>query len=565
MSSRRTTQNVSLFPFLAVLVCAMGSLILLLLLATKRISELARQESLPPVLALPEEPAASIVPNPQESLDPSTAEQNAVNTAAGPNMPEPPAVRPLFSPPEEPAKPVPRFDSNRRAWELYEQAFRDYKRRQQELDAAWLAKVTRLRREREDHQRQLQEETRSVASRQRQRADLRKKVQQKQASLRAVQSEREDLRQGANYLRTKRLSLGKELDAAEAKLQQLLTKQRSASRRQTIVPIDSLTGTTRRAIVLECRASEIVFVSEGVRLTPRDLHQFIPHYNPLAAGVQALFEYWKSTDQTRSEPYVLLIVRPEGTVSYYIARMFLESTGIPFGYELVTKDQELTWPESPEAAQEVCRRAVTKALRNRSQMRQLAGPQGRRDESVSVLGRDGTFQLEEVERLRKPGRMVRFGAQSFPRSQGMPSESSARSSSRSFRKQPATGAADSSSRRLPEQESKPSRPAMSNWQSSALGGGIAVQREVTIRVSKNAFTLANQPRVQIDLALADLGTTLSTALDVHVRQWGSAPKGFYWKPRIEFIVHPNATETYARMKSIVDRWSLDSSVKYVVD
>ena len=45
--SRRASNNVSLFPFLAVLVCAMGALILLLLVTTRRIrsDQLAALES----------------------------------------------------------------------------------------------------------------------------------------------------------------------------------------------------------------------------------------------------------------------------------------------------------------------------------------------------------------------------------------------------------------------------------------------------------------------------------------------------------------------------------------
>ena len=44
--SRRNTNNVSLFPFLAVLVCAMGALILLLLVTTRRIRSDQLQELL---------------------------------------------------------------------------------------------------------------------------------------------------------------------------------------------------------------------------------------------------------------------------------------------------------------------------------------------------------------------------------------------------------------------------------------------------------------------------------------------------------------------------------------
>jgi len=194
-----------------------------------------------------------------------------------------------------------------------------------------------------------------------------------------------------------------------------------------IVARDGNSGTNRRPILIECRADGLEFVSEKINLTPNDLGEFAPDYNPLLAGAEALLTYWNIVDaregESKLKPYVLLIVRPGGTVGFYVARKYLESLNEDYGYELVPEGTEIQWPPADPQAQEVCRRAVDDVMngpRGSAAQRFVngrggTGEQGRnsgngigtgpgsrfKSGTKPIVGQDGNFQLPEVEQLRR--------------------------------------------------------------------------------------------------------------------------------------------------------------------
>ncbi|RMG34042.1 MAG: hypothetical protein D6725_14870, partial [Planctomycetota bacterium] len=162
-----------------------------------------------------------------------------------------------------------------------------------------------------------------------------------------------------------------ELHVAVAERQEALKRQRTRFR---IVAFDGSRGTTRRPIVLECGRDAIRFVPEGLGLGPEQLNGFTVRFNPLAQGVKALAAFWEAWYESHPEPgvdpepYVLLIVRPSGTVAFYVAQRLLAPTGIPFGYQLVEEGVELdVGPANPEAVQAL-REAVEPALSQREKL-----------------------------------------------------------------------------------------------------------------------------------------------------------------------------------------------------
>lgn len=193
----------------------------------------------------------------------------------------------------------------------------------------------------------------------------------------------------------------------------------------TLLPYDGQLGTTRRPIIIECDDRSITFVCEGVTLTAPQLSGFPSDFNPVLAGTRALFEYWSVKDRqnaslkTPPPPYVLLVVRPQGTIAFYVARKLLEQFDQPYGYELVTDDLELTWPASEERARTVCRDAVERVLKERERI--ASGLQGQRFPVANELRYDnehGVFVTEEVERLRAMDESVVVGGQRWKREPG---------------------------------------------------------------------------------------------------------------------------------------------------
>ena len=195
----------------------------------------------------------------------------------------------------------------------------------------------------------------------------------------------------ARNMLAERKRLDAELLQKQQALQDSKVKRSQVSSEFALVPYDGKTGTTRRPILLECRENDIRFVAEDIALTPKQLGGFLPSYNPLLAGTEALMMYWEKQDTRNSRgpsypPYVLLIVRPKGTVSFYVARKLLAAMRQPFGYELIEADMQLTVPKTDPVATAACREAVNKLLaEKRAMVKDLvkantSGPTGRLEE-----------------------------------------------------------------------------------------------------------------------------------------------------------------------------------------
>jgi hypothetical protein len=250
------------------------------------------------------------------------------------------------------------------------------------------------------------------------------------------------------------------------------------------VPFDGANGTTRRPIVIECTDRAIRFVAEDITLSPQDLNGFITDVNPLLAGAGALMKYWEKRGKEEA-PYVLLVVRPRGSIAFYVAREMLSPIEQSFGYELVEEDFRLHAPETEPAAVTACRKAIESTLAQRSQVAQRVR-HGFPGSSTQLHLREGasTFDLEEsTEGPRRGvtasdallGRRTRardgfFGSRSF-QNRDLPTKGSSRSS--------AKGSSGSSARgsSLPStQEQRRGRPGAPEGGADGAAGGSKPRR-----------------------------------------------------------------------------------------
>ena len=121
------------------------------------------------------------------------------------------------------------------------------------------------------------------------------------------------------------------------------------------MPYEGPNHTRRRPVYIECRADAMVLQPEGIELGPRDFAGILGAGNPLASALRGEREYFArqaTPGKPDSEPYPLLLVRPEGVKTYYAARSALDSWGTDFGYELIGEDWKLTYTEpDPQLAQ----------------------------------------------------------------------------------------------------------------------------------------------------------------------------------------------------------------------
>ena len=139
-------------------------------------------------------------------------------------------------------------------------------------------------------------------------------------------------------------------EQAEAELKELREKQENLPRSYAIVPYRGPNGTFRRPIYIECRADVVVIQPEGIILQADDFLTPDHRDNPMEMGVRTVRQYLVETQQLQrdTEPYPLFLVRPSGIYAYEAALRSLGSWKGDFGYELVEEDWNLEYPKPSE-------------------------------------------------------------------------------------------------------------------------------------------------------------------------------------------------------------------------
>jgi hypothetical protein len=348
--TRHNDNPVSLFPFLAVLMCTMGALIFLLIVVSKSIKEDAIAAAKRPAKPVeqnepttPKPPATIPVPYHHEVEIPLASLGNAarfpVEQQPVPNvveMPKGPTFQEIQSQLAEFTKQQQQLES-----QLDRQRFK-MQQLQAEIDRA-TAEAVKIK----NKAQQVDGEFQVALAR----------VQSAKLALATASDDRKRLVQLINE--SEELADLKKLDNAKA------------SSEFVIVPYDGATGTTRRPIILDCTDDAIRLVGEDISLTPAQLVGYTPITNPLKSGVRELIRFWATWNSVQENPgkepvpYVMLIVRPSGTVAFYVARKYLQALGADFGYELVEEDFKFTSEKSPDRAVELCRAAILDTLRKK--------------------------------------------------------------------------------------------------------------------------------------------------------------------------------------------------------
>jgi len=288
---------VSLFPFLAVLLCTMGSLIILLVFFVGQAQRAQTAEAAPdPII---EEPAAPV------------------------------------------SDPFPSRDREER-----ERAYRDALARKAEFEAA----LRELSARREEGARLLAAVREELSRDESQSGYLRGQVDE----LEVVETQLGKLAAGSarDRLVSQAEALRKRIEDQKTEVER--ARQAAASRPPSyaIIPYTGPNQTRRRPLYIECREDSIVLQPEGIVLDDDDFRGPMGPGNPLAATVRSMADHIRRHAQATGEatiPYPLLIVRPDGILTYYVAREALQVLGFDFGYELIEQDWKVEYQKpNPE-------------------------------------------------------------------------------------------------------------------------------------------------------------------------------------------------------------------------
>ena len=353
----KSSPSVNLFAFLDILICTMGALILMLMVVTTR---QLRKDSLADVLA-----ELKTRPLPQLSIEapelPAVAAPDPIVILAEPE-------------PLEPESPEPAVDSREQLLAERAAALAQRERELNDLVAEWRRKTTGLATERDQRAKSLEQRRRlkdvaaqQVLALQDEASDLEAKL----TGTRPVSSS------GDSTLAERRL-IEQQIAAVQKRLKAAQVAAAGSESKFMVVPFDPQSGTSRRPILIECTADGLRFLPENIVIRPDDLEGFTQRVNPLLAGSNSLVTYWtawnlKQPQPSREpEPYVLLLVRPSGTVAYYIALKMLTSLQQPHGYELIEEETQLQQPPLDPQAKATCEAAVNRLLAERDQIKGFA-------------------------------------------------------------------------------------------------------------------------------------------------------------------------------------------------
>lgn len=167
-----------------------------------------------------------------------------------------------------------------------------------------------------------------------------------------------------------------DIEREKAAVSKLTEELHTQTPRIVIVPHKGPNGTDRRPVYIECRA-EGVYLQPGDRHIPSEHLEPIPGMpNPLDAALRSIRYYAMQEYGDAIAPYPLLIIRPDGIAAYAVARAAMHQWDDQFGYELLPADVELAFPAPDAALDGKVAMTIRQAIDRRNLMLAQSGGRG---------------------------------------------------------------------------------------------------------------------------------------------------------------------------------------------
>ncbi len=300
--------GISLFPFLAVLLCTMGALIMLLVVIARNVRE-----------------------------------QTGVVLAATPEVTV--RVEPEVEP--EPA-PIPEPESDRITQEKAEE-FREFIKLECE-EADWFAENYAL--SKEEKEESLNETRERLTALEKQNLKIKEDLE-RLAKL-AEQMDKAEKPMDPQELKKLLTAKQEQAEKIEAELKLLQAEIADGKKSYAIIPYRGTNGTFRRPIYLECEKDRVIIQPEGVILDHKDFLLENRAENPMDVALRVVRQYYMENNQVvrGTEPYPLLIVRPSGVNMYGTVQQSFGNWVQEYGYELVDEDWVMEYGEPSDELRE---------------------------------------------------------------------------------------------------------------------------------------------------------------------------------------------------------------------
>ncbi|QEG23933.1 hypothetical protein [Mariniblastus fucicola] len=135
-----------------------------------------------------------------------------------------------------------------------------------------------------------------------------------------------------------------QVELAKSRLEQKRSEVTTIEQKKyAIVPYHGTGGTKRVPVFVECNRDGLVLQPWGIKLSREDFFHPVAAGNPVDAALSTVRNYYQQHELADKDqrPYPLLVVRPDGAQSYGLARRSLISWDDEFGYELVSQEKDL--------------------------------------------------------------------------------------------------------------------------------------------------------------------------------------------------------------------------------
>ncbi len=293
---KRKKLEVSTFPFLAVLLCTMGSLILLLLVIDKKAKKAALEK------------AYEAAWNKSRENQIKTEHENSL------------------------------IENMKNDWIKNKTNNHEQLAKQELLLEKEIAELKK--------QFQDQEKKKALSKNNEIPDDIKKKalvLENSKNKLLALENKLEETKTNADKTEKESKTLSEQIISMELILKELKASKEKEKYSFSIVPYFGKSGLNRRPLYIECNEAGIMFFPDKTLVPTSD------ETNQLKELVQnrivQLREYLEqSLGPKNSTPYMMILVRPDGISNYWKLQSVIKSMDVDYGYELVDKSWNLDIP-----------------------------------------------------------------------------------------------------------------------------------------------------------------------------------------------------------------------------
>jgi len=106
--------------------------------------------------------------------------------------------------------------------------------------------------------------------------------------------------------------------------------------------------------------------------------------------------------------------------------------------------------------------------------------------------------------------------------------------------------------------------AKHHWGYSTPQANVGFDHDVTIWIGAHSIVVGGQQPILISRAESAqrLAAIVVPAMDREARTWGRPPAHHYWVPNVKFVISPGGNVPFERLRPLIERHGLLSTVEY---